>query len=76
MSSRSEVLTPALLRDWSLPKVDDSKYARGDVLVIGGARATPGAVLLAGLAALRMGAGRLSLGVAESAAVNPRRRSA
>jgi len=69
MSSRSEVLTPALLRDWSLPKVGDSKYGRGDVLVIGGARATPGAALLAGLAALRMGAGRLSLCVAESVAV-------
>lgn len=35
MSSRSEVLTPSLLRDWSLPKVGDSKYGRGDVLVIG-----------------------------------------
>jgi hydroxyethylthiazole kinase-like uncharacterized protein yjeF len=39
------------------------------VLVIGGARKTPGAVLLAGLAALRAGAGRLTLGVAESAAI-------
>jgi ADP-dependent NAD(P)H-hydrate dehydratase len=69
MSSRSEVLTPALLREWPLPRVDDSKYGRGDVLVVGGARSTPGAVLLAGMAALRMGAGRLSLGASESVAV-------
>jgi hydroxyethylthiazole kinase-like uncharacterized protein yjeF len=39
------------------------------VLVIGGARKTPGAALLAGVAALRAGAGRLTLAVAESVAV-------
>jgi hydroxyethylthiazole kinase-like uncharacterized protein yjeF len=39
------------------------------VLVIGGARRTPGAALLAGTAALRAGAGRLTLAVAESVAV-------
>jgi hydroxyethylthiazole kinase-like uncharacterized protein yjeF len=37
--------------------------------VIGGARATPGAALLAGAAALRAGAGKLTLAVAESVAV-------
>ncbi len=41
----------------------------GDVYIIGGARATPGAVMLAGLAALRVGAGRLSLATAQSVAV-------
>ena len=39
------------------------------MLVIGGARKTPGAALLAGVAALRAGAGRLTLAVAESVAV-------
>jgi hydroxyethylthiazole kinase-like uncharacterized protein yjeF len=36
--------------------------------VIGGARATPGAALLAGVTALRAGAGKLTLAVAESVA--------
>jgi hydroxyethylthiazole kinase-like uncharacterized protein yjeF len=39
------------------------------VLVVGGGRRTPGAVLLAGTAALRVGAGRVTLAVAESVAV-------
>ena len=38
--------------------------------MIGGARMTPGAALLAGMAALRSGAGRLTLAVAESVAVH------
>jgi ADP-dependent NAD(P)H-hydrate dehydratase len=38
-------------------------------VILGGARKTPGGVLLAGVAALRVGAGRLTLGVAESVAV-------
>jgi ADP-dependent NAD(P)H-hydrate dehydratase len=66
---RHEILTPTLLRDWALPSGAESKYDRGRIVVIGGARHTPGAALLAGTAALRVGAGRLSMGVAESAAV-------
>lgn len=62
------VLTPALLRDWPLPPREGTKDARGGVLVVGGARRTPGAVALAGLSALRIGAGRLTLAVAESVA--------
>jgi hydroxyethylthiazole kinase-like uncharacterized protein yjeF len=56
-------VTSRLLRDWPLPDVADGagKGARGTVVVIGGAVDTPGAVLLAGLAALRVGAGRLTL---------------
>ncbi len=68
MPTDERVLTPALLRDWPLPERSGSKDARGRVLVVGGARATPGAVLLAGLAALRVGAGRLTLAVAGSVA--------
>lgn len=61
MSSPSEVVTPALLRDWGLPDPGDSKKSRGRVIVVGGSRRAPGAVLLAGEAALRVGAGRLGL---------------
>ncbi len=61
-------LTPAVLRNWRLPVPEGGKAQRGSVLVIGGSRATPGAVLLAGTAALRAGAGVLQLAVAESTA--------
>ena len=60
------VITPSVLREWALPKAGDSKYGRGQVVVLGGARRAPGAVMLAGLASLRVGAGRLTLGVAGS----------
>ena len=66
---RPTIVTPTLLRDWSLPSPGGSKYGRGQVLVVGGARQTPGAALLAGLAALRVGAGRLTIAVADSVAV-------
>src|SRR3954471_9534087 len=45
---------------------DADKNGRGSVLVIGGTRETPGGVLLAGLASLRTGAGRLCLATVES----------
>ncbi|WP_461172368.1 NAD(P)H-hydrate dehydratase [Arthrobacter sp. Z1-9] len=64
------LVTPSLLRDWPLPAPGEDKYSRGSVLVIGGARATPGAALLAGTAALRAGAGKLTLAVAESVAMH------
>jgi len=66
---RAEGITLALLRRWALPSPDGGKDARGVVLVVGGARPTPGAVLLAGIAALRAGAGRLQLAVPESLAL-------
>ena len=62
-------VTPALLRGWPLPPPGDDKNDRGSVLVVGGAARTPGAVMLAGLAALRAGAGKLQMAVAEPAAV-------
>jgi hydroxyethylthiazole kinase-like uncharacterized protein yjeF len=68
MNHRAESITPALLRGWPLPSPSGSKYARGQVLVVGGATGSPGAVMLAGLAALRVGAGRLTLAVAEGVA--------
>ena len=69
MTGAPTLVTPSLLRDWPLPSPGEDKYSRGAVLVIGGARATPGAALLAGTAALRAGAGKLTLAVAESVAV-------
>ena len=66
--SSPELLTPELLRGWPLPDPAGSKKARGQVVVIGGAARTPGGVALAGLAALRVGAGHVQLAVAASAA--------
>lgn len=65
---RPAPVIPNLLRAWALPEPTGTKYSRGQSLVVGGDRATPGAVMLAGQAALRVGAGRLSLAVARSVA--------
>ncbi|MBD7995633.1 NAD(P)H-hydrate dehydratase [Arthrobacter sp. Sa2CUA1] len=69
MSIRAELITPALLRQWQVSRDAEGKDDRGTVLIVGGARRTPGAALLAGRTALRVGAGRLTLAVAESVAV-------
>jgi NAD(P)H-hydrate repair Nnr-like enzyme with NAD(P)H-hydrate dehydratase domain len=63
-------VTRALLRRMPLPQPgsDDDKDARGRVLVIGGSAQVAGAVLLAGVAALRSGAGKLQLATVASAA--------
>lgn len=59
----------SFLRMWPLPEPDDGgKASRGDVLIIGGTVQTPGSVVLAGLAALRSGAGRLKIATVEPAA--------
>lgn len=63
------VVTPAYLRENPLPDPGDSKRSRGTALVIGGSEKTPGAVTLAGLAALRVGAGVLSLAVPAAVAI-------
>lgn len=52
-----------------LPDDEGDKHARGTVLVVGGAVSTPGAILLAGLAALRVGAGRLQIATVTETAV-------
>lgn len=68
---RGELVTPQLLREWPLPQVDEDgdKAGRGEVHVVGGAASTPGAVLLAGLAALRVGAGKLRITTVPQTAV-------
>lgn len=57
-----------LLRGWPLPEPGESKRSRGELVVVGGAARSPGAALLAGTAALRVGAGRLTLAIGESSA--------
>jgi hydroxyethylthiazole kinase-like uncharacterized protein yjeF len=59
----SVVVTPARLRDRPLPDHGSvrSKYDRGVAVVIGGSTETPGAVLLAGVGALRVGAGKVQI---------------
>jgi ADP-dependent NAD(P)H-hydrate dehydratase len=59
--SSPETVTPARLRDWPLPAPGSGKEARGQLVVLGGAVDTPGAVLLAGEAGLRAGAGKLAI---------------
>ena len=61
-------ITPNVLREWALPEPGAGKYGRGQVLVIGGAAYTPGAAMLSAFAALRVGAGRLTLAVGASVA--------
>jgi len=63
-----QMITPDLLRGWPLPSAGAGKYSRGQVVVVGGAARTPGAAMLGALAALRVGAGRLTLAVAGSVA--------
>jgi hydroxyethylthiazole kinase-like uncharacterized protein yjeF len=64
------IITPARLRNWQLPQPGqhDGKETRGRVLVVGGSQSTPGAVLLGGVAALRVGAGKLQMATADTAA--------
>lgn len=68
--SMATPVTAALLRRMPLPRhrEGDDKNARGSVLVAGGCAELPGAVLLAGVAALQAGAGRLQLAVCRSVA--------
>lgn len=57
------LVSTAALRDWPLPmpSMDGDKAQRGHVLIIGGSREMPGAVILAACAALRAGAGKLTI---------------
>ncbi|NBB14098.1 NAD(P)H-hydrate dehydratase [Caulobacter sp. SLTY] len=59
-------LTPDLLAGWPLPAPPpgSDKDARGRALVVAGGAQTPGAAVLAGIAALRAGAGKLQMAAA------------
>lgn len=62
------MLTAAALRSMPLPAPGGDKEQRGRVLIVGGSMRVPGAVLLAGEAALRTGAGKLQIATAASVA--------
>jgi ADP-dependent NAD(P)H-hydrate dehydratase len=72
MKERPLLINPELLRSIPLPWPDEGgdKEERGRVLVVGGGRETPGAVVLAGVAALRAGAGKLQVATCESNAAH------
>jgi hydroxyethylthiazole kinase-like uncharacterized protein yjeF len=69
-SSGATDVNVGLLRDWPLPMpgAGGDKEKRGHVLVVAGSREIPGALLLAATAALRAGAGKLTLATAASVA--------
>lgn len=63
-------LDEALLSEWPIPptELDADKEGRGHVLVVGGSAEIPGAAILAATAALRAGAGKLTMAVPRSVA--------
>jgi hydroxyethylthiazole kinase-like uncharacterized protein yjeF len=67
----SHLVNRELLAARPLPRIDHdaTKHDRGSILVAGGSDETPGAVVLAAIAALRSGAGRMR--IATTAAVAP-----
>ncbi len=69
--SELQTLDAGLLERFPLPyhPDDGDKEERGRVLVIAGSRELPGAALLAGVGALRAGAGKLQIATAESVSV-------
>jgi ADP-dependent NAD(P)H-hydrate dehydratase len=66
LAAEAAALDLNMLRSWPLPLDDHGdKFTRGTILVVAGSINTAGAALLAGTAALRMGAGRLQIATAE-----------
>ena len=67
---RVTALSAGTLGRWPLPKPapDGDKEERGRVLVVGGSREMPGAVILAADAALRAGAGKVTIATGASVA--------
>ncbi|WP_169167832.1 NAD(P)H-hydrate dehydratase [Acidovorax sp. SRB_24] len=68
--ARPRLLTEALLARWPLPDPGQQadKEMRGHVLIVAGSPEIPGAALLAATAALRAGAGKLTIAAPESIA--------
>jgi ADP-dependent NAD(P)H-hydrate dehydratase len=71
-SSRSDAIEvdSTLLAGWPLPDPNEAndKEERGSVLLVGGSKEMPGAIILAATAAMRAGAGKLCIATAESVA--------
>jgi ADP-dependent NAD(P)H-hydrate dehydratase len=68
--ARPRDIDDSLLRSWALPTPsgEGDKEARGHVLILGGSREMPGAVILAATAAMRAGAGKLTIATGRSVA--------
>jgi ADP-dependent NAD(P)H-hydrate dehydratase len=68
--ARPRDIDDQLLRGWPLPMPsgEGDKEARGHVLILGGSREMPGAVILAATAAMRAGAGKLTIATGRSVA--------
>ena len=67
---RPRALTEAELERHPLPSVEDGdKDSHGQLLIIAGSRAVPGAALLAAHGAMRVGAGKLRMAVPDDVAV-------
>src|SRR3954465_8109904 len=68
--SGPSVIDAELLRATPLPRLNQEgdKDDRGRVLIVAGSPEVPGAALLAGIAALRAGAGKLQIATAASIA--------
>lgn len=63
-------VTPHLLREWGLPSPAGTKDQKGRLLIVGGSTSTPGAVLLAAEAALRVGAGKVQVATSSATAAH------
>lgn len=67
---KPEAIDRESLADHPLPPVvDGGKETKGRILVLAGSRDVPGAALLAAMAAMRAGAGKLRIATVESAAM-------
>lgn len=68
--ARARDIDDNLLRSWPLPvpSGEGDKEVRGHVLILGGSREMPGAVILAATAAMRAGAGKLTIATGRSVA--------
>ncbi|MEW7850764.1 NAD(P)H-hydrate dehydratase [Massilia aurea] len=69
-ASKVHDVDPGLLAGWPLPQpgAGGDKELRGHILIIGGSREMPGAIILAATAALRAGAGKLTIATGASVA--------
>jgi len=69
--SEPEALDADLLSAFPLPPLDEDgdKEERGRLLIVGGSREVPGAALLAAIAGMRAGAGKLQIATAQSIAI-------
>ena len=69
-SGQVRLINRQLLQRWPLPLParEGDKEARGQVLIVGGARQMPGPMILAATAALRAGAGKLQIATVASVA--------